>query len=733
MEFIVVLILLFFVLPIVLSIVAMVKVGNLREEFNALKHELARAVAPPPPTPVRTPVPEAPAPAPAPPARPPSIPTPPPVQPPQPVAPRSPKAVNEVALGGKVASFAGIALLLIGVAFLIGYAIKNAWLGPAARIVLGMLCGAGMVLIGHLAEVRGKGRLHLLARTLTGGGTAIFYLCVFAAHALYDLIGMTAAGVGLVACAAAALGLATAYRSHVVGVIGVVGAFLMPALIGEDVENRAFLMVYIAVINLPVIALGIYRNWQGLYNTAFGFTAIYVLALLADLRQADSTMLLIFSLVYFFEFAALGLLKLRQERQTNGRNLDIVRLILNSLGLLGGLYVIMDFMELDQWTGAAMLAMAVAHIGLARVAWTWLPAFKLDMLALLVGALTFASLALPIQLDGAWVSAGWSIEGAILCWFALRARVQLLKTAAFLLGAIGLMKSLMFDIASYATAPALFLNARFATGILSAALLGLQGWLHGRMTPKEQDEPESAWTRLSSLAALALLVVFTTDLFWTLGSRHPWAWLLSSLALIAIAGGCAMLARSQPSLAGLAVGLLLLAPIKLVVDLFALSDIGRPAEQMLFLNGPFAALAIMMLFLIWVSGALFRHGAFPVDWGGVRPAVTLNIGALLAAILIVTSELYRMASAWNQMLVTLWWASCAIALVIEGLIRRNRSHRYAGLALFAVTTGKVLLVDLSALDGLERIAAFMSAGVLLLVLSFIYQRAAARLTGEEQP
>jgi uncharacterized membrane protein len=49
-----------------------------------------------------------------------------------------------------------------------------------------------------------------------------------------------------------------------------------------------------------------------------------------------------------------------------------------------------------------------------------------------------------------------------------------------------------------------------------------------------------------------------------------------------------------------------------------------------------------------------------------------------------------------------------------------------GLILFGLTTLKVLFVDSSELKGIERIAAFMVTGVLLLVLSFIYQKVSAR-------
>jgi uncharacterized membrane protein len=53
-----------------------------------------------------------------------------------------------------------------------------------------------------------------------------------------------------------------------------------------------------------------------------------------------------------------------------------------------------------------------------------------------------------------------------------------------------------------------------------------------------------------------------------------------------------------------------------------------------------------------------------------------------------------------------------------------------GLILFGLTTLKVLFIDSSELKGIARIAAFMGAGILLLVLSFVYQKVSARFLAD---
>lgn len=69
----------------------------------------------------------------------------------------------------------------------------------------------------------------------------------------------------------------------------------------------------------------------------------------------------------------------------------------------------------------------------------------------------------------------------------------------------------------------------------------------------------------------------------------------------------------------------------------------------------------------------------------------------------------------------LWMAYGAMLMVI-GFIRRSAFVRWQALVLIAFTIGKVFVYDVSELDRAYRIVSFMVLGVLLLAISFVYQR-----------
>ena len=60
--------------------------------------------------------------------------------------------------------------------------------------------------------------------------------------------------------------------------------------------------------------------------------------------------------------------------------------------------------------------------------------------------------------------------------------------------------------------------------------------------------------------------------------------------------------------------------------------------------------------------------------------------------------------------------------------------RWQGLVLFGITTLKVFFSDLSYLSGLYRIASSIALGVVLLIVSFLYQRSlTSRRSAQKDP
>ncbi len=80
------------------------------------------------------------------------------------------------------------------------------------------------------------------------------------------------------------------------------------------------------------------------------------------------------------------------------------------------------------------------------------------------------------------------------------------------------------------------------------------------------------------------------------------------------------------------------------------------------------------------------------------------------------------AMVFSRFTLTLVWALEALALLAVGLRLKARRVRVTGLALFALTIGKLVVLDAWAFSPGQRVVAFGVVGALLLAGSFLYQR-----------
>jgi uncharacterized membrane protein len=583
--------------------------------------------------------------------------------------------------------------------------------------MLGLLAGAGLAAAGYAFE---RKRLPVLSRALTAGGGALMYFSVFAARGMYHLIGSAAATGGLLAVAAAILALAVLYNSQFVALGALLGAYFVPPLTDSGTRDGLFLLSYVAVLNLPVLVLGLKRRWQALYNTAAGLTWLAWFAAtgssLNGLGDSDWGPRLLFAGLFFAQMTGLHLVKLWREEVVR-RPVDLARLTLNSSLLMLAIYITLSSAKLNAWIGAAFLSAALLHIALAAVARRRLPRFTDDALGFLLGSASCVALALPLQLDGSWISAGWALEGVLLAWFAARTGSPLLQVAGLTVAVLAWGKAQLFDPQLNRNGTDLFLNARFAAGTLAALSLGLQARL-ARQWPARAVVPEN---RLWATALVATATLAMLEGWIVLGGDSYAAAALGTLGLVLLAGVALRLAgREDPHGAVRVAALFLLAgaAVKtLSVDLAAGLDTSRALVRPLW-NGPFPGLCAALLCIPFA----LRGASAPRRWETV-----LHLLSATGLIATVTGEISRAKWSWSSPAITIWWAAAAMALVGLGFRTRRAHLRWAGLGLFAVMTAKAMLYDLSELRGLHRIAAFLGAGLLLLALSLVYQRLALRV------
>ncbi len=392
----------------------------------------------------------------------------------------------ELLLGGNWLARIGVLAVVIGMAFFLKLAIDNEWIGETGQVVLGIL--GGVAFLG--ASEYWQKRYPAYAQTLAGGGIALLYLSIFAAFAIYDLIDFYPAVALLVVISVSSAGFAIRYESPALAIIGIVGAFAAPFITGGFASSDSQvvsagpsiqLMAYVMVVDVGVLILSTFRNWRwftllALIGSLIAFGSWYAeYGDEATLLTAQGSLTIIF--LIFVAATTLFHIVWRRAPQAFDQSL----MAINAAAYFGISYGLL-WDDFRLWMGGFTLVLSLFYGGLAyAVLVRSREHVYLSIMALGI-ALVLLTVAVPVQLDGPWVSVAWAAEGAVLIWVSLTLRMWQPRVFGIGLFAALVVRLLVFDTPVDLDEFRVFLNYRmmaFGSGVLAmyaAAYLVRREW-----------------------------------------------------------------------------------------------------------------------------------------------------------------------------------------------------------------------------------------------------------------
>jgi uncharacterized membrane protein len=164
-------------------------------------------------------------------------------------------------MGARLFAWLGGLALFLGVAYFVKYSFDRNLIPPWARVMIGLL--TGLVLLGCGLRLR-KRAYAVTAQTLCATGIVVLYAALFVGHTLYRLPWLpSAVTFGLmVVITAAAFGLAVRLPALVIAILGILGGFLTPILVSTGGDQPGALFTYIALLDVGLLAVALYRRWD---------------------------------------------------------------------------------------------------------------------------------------------------------------------------------------------------------------------------------------------------------------------------------------------------------------------------------------------------------------------------------------------------------------------------------------------------------------------------------------
>lgn len=455
-------------------------VGQRRQQQRPIEPPIP-PIEPPPIPPIEPPSDiqaERPTPPPAP-GLPPS--TPPPSQPAAPVfASRGIDALKlESLIGRRLVGWAAVGLILFAAAFFLKYAFDNRWIGELGRVSIGVAAGVSLTILGYRYHQRGW---RIFSQILTAGGVVLLYLSAYAAFGYYHLVSQEAAFIYLVIVVSEAAALSLLYEAPAIAIMALVGGFLSPILLHSDRDQYKSLFGYIFALDVGALAL--LKHWPGLSALAFGGThLLFWLWYGEQYHPQKLTAVMVFQTAVFLAFLA-GYVVRQIVRQANATIEDLLLLLLNPFVFYATSYYLLNPSYHD-WMGAFAIAMAVVYAGSTKLLLDRSTAKRGEALVLIGVAITFVTLAIPIQLKGNWITMAWAVEALVVLWTGIETKSRRLHALAWVLFALALAKVMVWDT-KWRTTFTPVLNQYFLSSLFVIACFFGAAWLYHRLEDREQ-------------------------------------------------------------------------------------------------------------------------------------------------------------------------------------------------------------------------------------------------------
>ena len=672
-------------------------------------------------------------------------------------------------IGENLINKIGIIIIIIAVIIGAKFAIDHQLISPLTRIVLGYFVGLGFLGLA----IRLKKNYENFSAVLLSGSMAIMYFITYAAYAYYKLFPQEVAFMVMVLFTVFTIIAAINYDKQVIAQIGLVGAYGVPFLLSQDTGRVAILFTYIAIINAGILAISIKKYWKPLYYSSFVLTwAIYSTWYISDFTVSKFfSFALCFAFIFFILFH-LTFLIYKISRNEKFEKADIALLLPNAFVFYGFGYAILNDHNIgSQLLGLYTLGNALIHFVTSMIIYKRKAVDK-NLVYLVAGlVLVFVTIAIPVQLDGNWVTLLWAGEAVILFWIGRGKQVSIYEKASYPLIILAFFSlvhdwSLVYNT-HYAERSEIWItpifNINFLTSLLCIAAFGFINFLHfSKKYPSSLKVDNAIAKIMKFVIPIILLIVLyhsfrleietyfdqlyknsrieiNTDGQYTYPqfdydiTKYKTIWVLNYSLFFMIALSVMNIKKLKNKVLGLFnLGLNTFVIFAfLVMGLLVLSELRNSyLNQYLseyyqrgLLNIYIRYISLSLVATLLVITYRYIHQDFIKNDFSIAFDFVLH-GSLLW---IVSSELIHWMDIFHstqsyKLGLSILWGLYALFMIALGIWKKKRYLRISAIVLFGVTLLKLFFYDVAHLGTIAKTILFLTLGILLLVISFLYNK-----------
>jgi uncharacterized membrane protein len=405
-------------------------------------------------------------------------------------------------IGENLINKIGVLILVLGISFFVKYAIDKDWINEPARVGIGVLCGSLIMMIAHKL----KKNYASFSSVLVAGAISVFYFTIYIAFHEYELFSQTVAFSIMAVITTFSTLVSVSYNRQELAVLSLVGGFAAPFMVSTGEGNYAVLFSYIAILNLGILAVSYFKKWKIATILDFIFTSVLFISwCLTSINTLgfEHYGALTFAAIFYFIFSVTIVLNNLKNKGIFSK-IEYFILIANTFIFFGlGMFILKDVDS--KFTGLFTLLLALYNVGYATVLYKKFGLDKNAVYVLIGLALTFVTLTIPIQFDGNQITLFWAAEVVLLFWLSQKSKIEAFKMGAIIVQILSLV-SLFLDWEVYSNSEelAVILNPIFIAGFVVSISLFSTYWL----IKKESDIVTKFFTLNIKLYQSILLIAF---------------------------------------------------------------------------------------------------------------------------------------------------------------------------------------------------------------------------------
>ncbi len=628
-------------------------------------------------------------------------------------------------IGLNVVNKIGILLIVLAVivAARFGFLNMSDMIRSAIIFVLG-----GVLLLG--GELINHKNANVFSLGLSAGGVAVLYTGVAVTYFIFGIFSPYTALLATIIITAISYFLSIRYDAQVILAFTLIGGYLpVTAMSLLDVSLIAPLMLYLIILSLSVLFMSIKKRWLVcsyigvILNIPVVSLVIYAVPYGFNILGVSAIIYAMFSFGIYTVVPIISAYKKGEALTINEIPLMAINSFFSTIVLITAFYRF----DLSDFVGLFVAVFAGLYFVLGYYINTQIQKGEKSSILFNITGYTFLALVVPFQFDIQWLSLGWLIEGVLLAVYGTYSKNKLMKNSGLIIYVLCFASFIFVDglVGNVDHTDWKYFAVTLGAAIITIALIKLST-INKAETVFAYATLVNAWFYSLYLFMEVMVLPRTIPLNRT--------YIAYTIFLVTSAIYAYLLSRKQvpqlPKTRYLSYVIYgLLSVVSLLVNnmrIFYLGfDVQFEAGYVLFGSVVVATMIVTAIFMVFDLSRLLskRQGS----WIYLIPSVYF--------VFVLTQGLtVQMDISFSSYIISISYMIIALVWIVLGFAKRIGSVRRFGLLLSMLSLMKIFVVDNNLIfsdDTFSRIVSYFTLGVILIIISFVYQYFSKRMEAQE--